>query len=111
MLRNYLKIAIRNLIGHKLFTWINIGGMAIGMAAFLLIALFIYDELSFDKHVDDYDRKYRVYIERFNDDGRKTLSAMVPPMVAPTLAADYPEVESYFRFMNLNDPILFQVGE
>jgi putative ABC transport system permease protein len=111
MLRNYLKIAFRNLIGHKLFTWINIGGMAIGMASFLLIALFIYDELSFDKHVNDYDRKYRVYIERFSDDGRQTLSAMISPMVAPTLAADYPEVESSFRFMNLNDPILFQVGE
>ncbi|HTF21074.1 MAG TPA: FtsX-like permease family protein [Chryseolinea sp.] len=111
MLRNYLKIGFRNLLHHKLFTWINIGGMAIGMASFLVIALFIYDEWTFDKQVSDYERKYRVYVEHFNDDGRQSLSAMIAPMIAPTLAAEYPEVESYFRFMNLNDPILFQVGE
>jgi len=111
MLRNYLKIGLRNLLGNKLFALINIGGMAISMASFLLIAFFIHDEWQFDKHVEDYPMKHRVYIERFSDDGSKTLSAMISPMIAPTMAAEYPEVESYFRFMSFNNPILFQVGD
>ncbi|HTE31767.1 MAG TPA: ABC transporter permease, partial [Chryseolinea sp.] len=111
MLRNYLKIGLRNLLGNKLFTLINIGGMAISIASFLIISLFIYDEWLFDKHVKDYDLKYRVYAERFTDDGGTVLAAMIAPMIAPTMASEYPEVESYFRFMNLNDPVLFQVGD
>jgi putative ABC transport system permease protein len=110
MLQNYLKIGIRNLLKNKLFTTINISGMAISIASFLIIGLFIYDELKFDKHVEDADLKFRVYNQHFNENVASRKGAMIPPPIAPTLAAEYPEVESYVRFLNLNSPVLFKTA-
>src|ERR1700760_3333523 len=56
MIRNYLKIAWRNLIKNKISSFINIGGLAVGMAVAMLIGLWIWDELSFDKYHQNYDR-------------------------------------------------------
>jgi putative ABC transport system permease protein len=56
MIKNYLKIAWRNLIKNKTFSFINIGGLAVGMAVAMLIGLWIWDELSFDKYHQNYDR-------------------------------------------------------
>ncbi|MEI9917525.1 MAG: FtsX-like permease family protein [Bacteroidota bacterium] len=111
MLRNYFTIGFRNLLKNKLFSIINISGMAISVACFLIIALFVTDELSYDKHVNDADLKFRVYDEMFSDDGTTKVGAMVPPMIAPTLKADYPEVDYYFRFLNINSKLLFTVGD
>lgn len=108
MLRNYLLIGFRNLLKNKLFSVINISGMAISVACFLIIGLFVVDELSYDKHVSDVNLKFRVYNEMFSDDGSVRLGAMVPPMVAPTLKADYPEVDYHFRLLSLNSKLLFQ---
>jgi putative ABC transport system permease protein len=111
MVKNYLKIGFRNLVKNRLFTAINISGMAISMASFLIISLFIADEFEFDKYVKDGSLKYRVFNEHFNDDGSIRKGAMIPPMIAPTLASEYPEVEYYFRFLNFNTPVLFEVGQ
>jgi putative ABC transport system permease protein len=111
MLKNYLKIALRNLWKNKLFTLINISGMAISLASVLIIALFINDEMRYDKHVEDVSMKYRLYSDYFYGDGRRGKLAMVPPMIAPTLMTEYPEVEYYTRFMNFNSKVLFEVGE
>ncbi|HYF69265.1 MAG TPA: FtsX-like permease family protein [Ohtaekwangia sp.] len=110
MLRNYLKIGLRNLLKNKLFAMINISGMAISIASFLIIALYVYDELKFDKHVAEYDLKYRVYTDYFYDDGRVMKLSMIPPMVAPTMQSDLPEVEYYTRIMHINSSALFEVG-
>ena len=110
MLQNYLKIAFRNLAKSKLFSSINISGMAISFASFLLITVFIYDELQFDKHVKDYSRKYRVYTEGLAEDGSRRKRSMIPPMIAPTAASEFPEVESYTRFLNFNYPVLFEAA-
>lgn len=56
MLQNYLKIAFRNIIRNKVYSFINIGGLAVGMAVATLIGLWIYDELSFNKYHKNYDR-------------------------------------------------------
>src|SRR5882762_2351094 len=56
MLKNYLKIAWRNLVKNKVSSLINIGGLAVGMAVAMLIGLWIWDELSFDKNFKNYDR-------------------------------------------------------
>ncbi|MPR31846.1 hypothetical protein GBK04_00395 [Cytophagaceae bacterium SJW1-29] len=56
MLRNYLKIALRNLIKNKAYSAINIGGLAVGMAVALLIVLWVWDELSYNKSFQNYDR-------------------------------------------------------
>ena len=56
MIKNYLKIAWRNLIKNKISSLINIGGLAVGMAVAMLIGLWIWDELSFNKYHQNYDR-------------------------------------------------------
>src|SRR5436190_11360476 len=56
MIKNYFKIAWRNLIKSKGYSAINIGGLAVGMAVAILIGLWLYDELSFDKYHKHYDR-------------------------------------------------------
>lgn len=60
MLRNYFKIALRNISKHKVFSVINIGGLAVGMAVVILIGLWMWDELSYNKHFQNYDRLARV---------------------------------------------------
>jgi len=56
MIKTYLKIAWRNLVKNRISTFINIGGLAVGMAVAMLIGLWIYDELSFNKFHENYDR-------------------------------------------------------
>ena len=60
MIKNYLKIAWRNLIQNKFSSFINIGGLAVGMAVVMLIAFWMYDELSFNKYNENYSRIARV---------------------------------------------------
>ena len=60
MFRNYLTIALRNIVRHKLYSFINIAGLAVGLACVILIMLFVRDELSYDKWIPGSDRLYRV---------------------------------------------------
>ena len=60
MLKNYFKVAWRNILRHKTFSLINMTGLAIGLSCFLLIALYVLDELSYDKHFAHADRIYRM---------------------------------------------------
>ena len=97
MFKNYLKIALRNLWKHKGFSAINIIGLAIGLACFILIALYVTDELSFDRFHEKANRIYRV-----NSDivygGNKLHMAVTSDPMGPTLKKDYPQVEEYVRF-------------
>src|ERR1700744_5756399 len=56
MIKNYLKVAWRNLVRNRVSSMINIGGLAVGMAVAMLIGLWVWDELSFDKYHQNYDR-------------------------------------------------------
>ena len=60
MLKNYLKIALRNLVKHKGYSAINISGLALGLACSILILLWVADELSYDSLVKDSDQIYRL---------------------------------------------------
>lgn len=111
MLKNYLKIGIRNLLKNKLFSFINVVGMAISIATFLIITLFVADELKFDKHIEDVSLKYRVFNELFTEDGSVKKGAMISPMIGPTLVEEYPEVEYATRFLNFNTPVLFEAND
>src|SRR5882672_9591903 len=64
MLKNYFKVAIRNMMKRKAYTLLNILGLAIGMAACLIIVLFVQRELSYDNFYPKGDRIYRVALER-----------------------------------------------
>jgi putative ABC transport system permease protein len=59
MFKNYLKIALRNIVRQKVYSSINIAGLAIGMACFILISLWVRDELSYDRFHENGDRIYR----------------------------------------------------
>jgi putative ABC transport system permease protein len=97
MLRNYLKIAWRNLVRNKAFSAINIIGLAMGLACFILITLYVTDELSFDRFNEKANRIYRVDSDIKIGGSSLKLAVMSDPMGA-TLKRDYPEVEAYTRF-------------
>ena len=111
MFNNYLKIGLRNLLKSRFFSFINISGMAVSIASFLVIALYVVDELKYDQHITGVSQKYRVFCEYFSEDGSVTKQAMVPPMIGPTLLTDYPEVVSYTRFLHINSGVLFKVND
>ncbi|HWA35872.1 MAG TPA: ABC transporter permease, partial [Cyclobacteriaceae bacterium] len=108
MLSNYLKIALRNLVKSKLFSVINISGMAISLAACLLIALFTWDELRYDDYHPDGDRTFRVY-NIVDHAGVKSYRPIVPYPFAIYMQKDFPEVESTLRFLE-NGEQLFEDG-
>jgi putative ABC transport system permease protein len=100
MIKNYLKIAFRVFKKHKGYSFINITGLAVGIACCVLILLWVQDELSFDRFHENYDEIYRTTL---NLEGRWTGSS--PWALAPILKREYPEVQSATRYRN-ND-ILF----
>ncbi|MHA4742387.1 ABC transporter permease [Dyadobacter sp. MSC1_007] len=96
MLKNYLKIAWRNLRKHKFYTFLNIFGLSLGLASCLLITLYVVDELSFDRSFDHAERIYRVNADiRFG--GADMSLAVAPDPLAFTLKKDYPQIEQVVR--------------
>ncbi len=97
MLKNYLKIAFRNLLKHKAYSLINILGLAVGIAACLLIVIFVLDELQYDRYHTDSDRIYRATIAaRINGKELNATNTCTP--LAAALVRDIPEVEASTRF-------------
>lgn len=111
MFKNYLVTSLRNLRKNRLFSLINISGMAVSVASFLLISLFVYDDLQYDRHISDLPDKYRVYAEHFSADAPARTTAMVPPAIGPTLATESSQVVSYVRFLNNQNSVLFKAGD
>lgn len=107
MLYNYLKIAFRNILKHKGYSFINIFSLAIGMAATILISLFVYDELSYDTYHKNADRIVRVTRAWVNQDGETSLHlGNVAPPFSPLIENDFPEVIQHgVRFLN-DDPLI-----
>ncbi|WP_460925338.1 ABC transporter permease [Pontibacter brevis] len=100
MLKNYLKIAFRNLARNKVYSAINIGGLSVGIAACILIFLFVKDELSYDRHHAKADRIYRVTRDFLSKDGSVSLHlARVAPPIGPLLQQDFPQIEAVARMV------------
>ena len=98
MFANYLKVAIRNLMKHKVYSLINIVGLATGMACCILILLYVRHELSYDDFHEHADRIFRVSREWLNQDGTSSLHlGHVAPPIAPLLENDFPEIEHAVR--------------
>lgn len=104
MIKNYFKIAVRNLLRHKGFSAINIVGLAMGMACCFLILLFVRYELSFDKFQDKYDRIYRMTYDPKFAGIPKPMVAMGPP-ASPLLMSYFPEIEQTARLYSRNASI------
>lgn len=94
MLRNNLKLIIRKLRREKLYAFVNILGLTIGLTAFLLITLYVRDELSFDKFHENHHELYRVYAD---DTKRGEKSGEIAPDMAGIILADVPAVKSVLR--------------
>ncbi|MGB0522870.1 MAG: ABC transporter permease [Flammeovirgaceae bacterium] len=104
MLKNYLIIAFRNLSKHKLYAFVNIAGLSVGIAFFTLLFLLVWHEISFDTFHSKGDRIYRTiaYLER-NGIGER--AATMPFPFGPTVKKVYPEhVENYVRIFNFQLP-------
>ncbi len=91
MLKNYLKIAMRNLRKHKSYTMINIAGLTVGIACCALILLLIRHELSYDGFHQKAARTYRLLVT-FHENGKSNRTSVTPAPMAPALAEEYPEV-------------------
>jgi putative ABC transport system permease protein len=106
MFKNYLKIAVRNLIRHKTYSFINIVGLAIGMASCILILLWVLEELSFDRFHEKGDRIYKV----LRDYG-EGLGSTTPYILGSYLPNDFPEIENITRVMKGTDPLTVKIED
>lgn len=109
MIKNYFKIAWRNLLKRKSYAIINISGLALGAAICLLIVLFIKSESSVDSWREDGDHVYRMVLDRMYP-GRKTSYAFIPQSFAKTVKEDLPEVEESTRIFNFLNNGTFQIN-
>jgi len=101
MLRNYFITAWRNLIKNKAFSIINIVGLSMGLCCFLLILLFVQDELHFDQFNKKADRIYRIYAD-ITFGGTSFEFPMAPDQMGVVLKKDYPQVEQFTRIFTSN---------
>jgi putative ABC transport system permease protein len=119
MLQNYLKITYRNLLKNKSYTFINIAGLAVGIACCMLIAFYVKDELSYDRYHKNGDNIYRLLQTiQYSDKAEDMVS--LPPAdfqlgtnlpAGPALASDFPEIKTFVRFSQPLGKALFQYGE
>ncbi len=91
MFRNYIKIALRNIMKHRGYSFINISGLAIGMACAIFILLWVQDELSFDGFHANKDNLFRV-VTAFHEEGEVFNGAQTPAPAAPALKSNFPEI-------------------
>ncbi|HKH61968.1 MAG TPA: ABC transporter permease [Flavitalea sp.] len=101
MLKNYLKIAWRNLIKNKTFSFINIFGLTIGLTSFLLIALYVFDELTFDKFHKNASRLYRVVESRTTREGKHTNNAGSAYQISESGKSKIPGITDAVRLLTL----------
>src|SRR4030042_646737 len=99
MLGNYLKIALRNLMRHKVYSSINIFGLALGLACCMGIMIFIRFVLSVDNFHEKGDRIYRI-ISILKSEGKSPMhTPSVSGPIGPSMLNDYPAMENYARFI------------
>ena len=110
MIKNYLLITFRNIFRNKLFSGVNILGLAFGICSTLLILLWVFDELHVDKFHAQSDRLYRVMENQKASDGRIYTWAATPGPMAPFIKDKYPEIELATR-VTWGENLLFQFGE
>jgi len=110
MFKNYFKTAIRNLLRYKGFAIINISSLTVGIIGCLVIGLFVWDELQYDKNIAGGENVYRIY-EQHNNNNVITYGAPVPPAYATFLKRTYPEVDTTARILMSVDKFLMTVGD
>ena len=110
MWRNFFTVALRNISKNKVFTLINVSGLAIGLASSILIMLFINKELSYDRYHKESHRIYRLYIDGVMSE-QSFRGAVTSMIMAPTFAEEIPEIEKFVRFDVYNQRLIWYDGE
>lgn len=98
MLKNYIIVALRLLVKNKIFSLINILGLATGIACCILITLYIQDELNYEKGFAEHEKIFRINTTFVREDGADNIPNVSPP-IAPGLAHALPEIETFTRVM------------
>ena len=101
MIKNLLLTALRSLKNNKFFSLLNISGLAIGMAVFLLIAQYVTYEKSYENFIPNKENIYRVKLEAYEKNELIMASAENYPGVGPALQTELPEVMGYARLYNM----------
>jgi putative ABC transport system permease protein len=109
MIKNYFKIAWRNLLKNKGFTAINIIGLSLGIGCFIMISMFVIDELSYDRYHEKAERIYRINSDIIFGGTEMSMAVTSDPMGA-VLKSDYPEVEDYVRLYASSGSKLIKKG-
>ncbi|TAE34624.1 MAG: FtsX-like permease family protein, partial [Cytophagales bacterium] len=109
MIRNYLKIAWRNLVRNKMYSGLTLFGLASGIACTLLLGLYVADELSYDRYHANADKIYRLNMHIKFADNALNLATVSAPM-GLALRQEYPEVKNVLRIKR-NSDVLFRAGE
>jgi putative ABC transport system permease protein len=103
MLKNYFKVAFRNLLRRKVYTFINLTGLAVGMACVILISLWVQDELSFENFQGNRNELYAVSMRDARDhDTRGSTSFVTPYALAPLMKQEFPEIIDFTRVQQRN---------
>jgi len=105
MFGNYIKITFRNILRHKGYYFINVAGLSIGIICFILIALFIQDELSYDRYHEKADRIYRAGVRAVWADN-EFHGAVSPAPFSKALVTEFPEVEASTRLRRFGFPVI-----
>lgn len=108
MLKNYVLIAFRNFFRKRVFSLINILGLAIGISCSILIFLWVTHELSYDRFFDNYDNLYMVVEEQHYEGGEVFPVTATPGPLAPALTEKVPEVKAAVRFQNVYQKVMFR---
>ena len=105
MIKNFIKIALRNIKKHKGYSFINITGLAVGMTCCLLITIWVLDELSYDRFHENAQNLYRVE-ENQDYSGREYHVNVTPYPLAPVLKEEVPEIEEVTRYVGAGGKLL-----
>ncbi len=100
MLENYLVTTLRTLWKYKGYTLLNMVGLAIGIASFLLISLYVYHELSYDRYHQNADRIFRI-VENLRTENELLFQSTSSPPMGPTFTREFPEVKGFVRFREM----------
>lgn len=97
MFRNHITTALRNLLRNKVYSGINIGGLAMAMSCVTIIYLYVESELSFDRFHSHSENIYRIVKDFVNEEGTSVPDATTPPALAPAIRQELPEVDHVTR--------------
>ncbi|MEI9957077.1 MAG: ABC transporter permease [Ferruginibacter sp.] len=111
MIKNYFKIAWRNMQRSKANSFINIAGLAIGMTCVILITLYVQDELRYDKFFKSADHIFQVNMTAMNNGVASGTGGNTAPKVGPTLVNSFPEIETFARIYRPGDVLVRNEGK